>query len=118
MVGFTWRSLGITIVAALFIGYALRLGDAILEVPISAMLILSVTAAKTAATGRIIETLIGAAAGLAAGFVLAPPRVQPTAEAILDLCRTMADLLDQMAAGMRDGNAARRRASGRRRDPG
>jgi gas vesicle protein len=60
-------------------------------------------AAKTAATGRIIETLIGAAAGLAAGFVLAPPRVQSAAEAILDLCRTMADLLDQMAAGMRDG---------------
>jgi hypothetical protein len=80
LVGFTWWSLGITIVVAVFIGYALRLGDAILEVPISAMLILSVTAAKTAATGRIIETLIGAAAGLAAGFVLArrgcsrPPR--------------------------------------------
>ena len=106
LVGFTWWSLGITIVVALLIGYALRLGDAILEVPISAMLILSVTAAKTAATGRIIETLIGAAAGLAAGFVLAPPRVQPAAEAILDLCRTMADLLDQMAAGMRDGSVA------------
>ena len=41
---------------------------------------------------------------LAGGFVLAPPRVQPAAEAILDLCRTMADLLDQMAAGLRDGS--------------
>ena len=106
LVGFTWWSLGITIVVALFIGYALHLGDAILEVPISAMLILSVTAAKTAATGRIIETLIGAAAGLAAGFVLAPPRVEPAADAVGDLCRTMADLLDQMAAGMRDGSVA------------
>jgi hypothetical protein len=106
LVGFTWWSLGITIVVALFIGYALRLGDAILEVPISAMLILSVTAAKTAATGRILETLIGAAAGLAAGFVLAPPRVQPAADAVGDLCRTMADLLDQMAAGLRDGSVA------------
>jgi hypothetical protein len=106
LVGFTWWSLGITIVVALFIGYALRLGDAILEVPISAMLILSVTAAKTAATGRIIETLIGAAAGLAAGFVLAPPRVEPAADAVGDLCRTMADLLDQMAAGLRDGSVA------------
>ena len=41
-VGFTWWSLGITIAIALAIGYALRLGDNILEVPISAMLILSV----------------------------------------------------------------------------
>jgi uncharacterized membrane protein YgaE (UPF0421/DUF939 family) len=103
-VGFTWWSLGITIVVALAVGFALRLGDSILEVPISAMLILSVAGTRAAATGRIIETLVGAAAGLAAGLILAPPRVQPAAEAIRDLCRKMADLLDQMAAGLRDGS--------------
>jgi uncharacterized membrane protein YgaE (UPF0421/DUF939 family) len=103
-VGFTWWSLGITIVVALAVGYALHLGDTILEVPISAMLILSVAGTRAAAAGRILETLVGAAAGLAAGLILAPPRVQPAAEAIRDLCRNMADLLDQMAAGLRDGS--------------
>jgi Aromatic acid exporter family member 1 len=103
-VGFTWWSLGITIVVALAIGFALHLGDAILEVPISAMLILSVAGTRAAATGRIIETFIGAAAGLAAGLVFAPPRVQLAAEAIEDLCRKMADLLNQMAIGLRDGS--------------
>jgi len=103
-VGFTWWSLGITVVLALAVGYALHLGDAILEVPVSAMLILSVAGPGKAATGRIIETLVGAGAGLAAGFILGPPRVQPAAEAIEDLCRKMADLLDQMAADLSDGS--------------
>ena len=68
LAGFTWWSLGITIAAGLAVGYALHLGDAVLEVPISAMLILS-NATRAAAVGRIAETAIGAAAGLAAGFV-------------------------------------------------
>jgi hypothetical protein len=49
LVGLTWWSLGITIVAALAVGYALHLGDTILEVPISAMLILSVAGTRAAA---------------------------------------------------------------------
>ncbi len=73
-IGFTWWSLGITIVLALAVGFALHLGDTILEVPVSAMLILSVAGTSKAATGRIIETLIGAGVGLAAGFVFGPPR--------------------------------------------
>ena len=109
-IGFTWWSLGITIVLALAVGYALHLGDTILEVPVSAMLILSVAGSTKAATGRIIETLIGAGVGLAAGFVLGPPRVQPATEAIEDLCGKMANLLDQMAAGLRDGSVLDRAA--------
>jgi uncharacterized membrane protein YgaE (UPF0421/DUF939 family) len=102
-VGFTWWSLGLTIALGLAVGYALRLREAVLEVPISAMLILSV-GSKTAATSRITETLIGAAAGLVAGFVLTAPQVQPAEEAIADLARTMADLLEGMAAGLNDGS--------------
>jgi uncharacterized membrane protein YgaE (UPF0421/DUF939 family) len=102
-IGFTWWSLGLTIALGLSVGYALRLRDAVLEVPISAMLILSV-GSKTAATSRITETLIGTAAGLIAGFVLTAPRVEPAEEAIADLARTMADLLDRMAAGLDDGS--------------
>ena len=102
-IGFTWWSLGLTITLGLAVGYALRLRDAVLEVPISAMLILSV-GSKTAATSRITETLIGTAAGLIAGFILTAPQVEPAEEAIADLARTMADLLDRMAAGLNDGS--------------
>jgi uncharacterized membrane protein YgaE (UPF0421/DUF939 family) len=102
-IGFTWWSLGLTITLALAVGYALRLREAVLEVPISAMLILSV-GSKAAATSRITETLIGTAAGLIAGFVLTAPQVEPAEEAIADLARTMADLLDRMVAGLNDGS--------------
>lgn len=99
--GFTWWSLGITITAALAVGWALRLRDHLLEVPISAMLILSVGIdPRAAAASRVEETLIGAAAGLVAGVVLAPPRVQPAEEAVDDLCRQLADLLRRMAGGL------------------
>jgi uncharacterized membrane protein YgaE (UPF0421/DUF939 family) len=102
-VGFTWWSLGLTVALGLAVGYALRLRDTVLEVPISAMLILSV-GSKAAATSRITETLIGTAAGLIAGFVLTAPQVEPAQEAVADLGRTMADLLDRMAAGLDDGS--------------
>jgi hypothetical protein len=104
LVGFTWWSLGLTIAVALAIGYALHLGETVLEVPISAMLILSVgSTTSAAATGRIVETLVGAAAGLAAGLIFSRPKVQSAAEAISDLSRKVADLLTAMAAGLADG---------------
>jgi hypothetical protein len=105
--GFTWWSLGLAIAAALAVGYALRLGDSVLEVPISAMLILSLPIGG-AATERIISTLIGAATGLVSNLVLAPLRLQPAEEAIDDLGRRMADLLDQMAGDLADGSGAER----------
>ena len=101
-VGFTWWSLGIAIALGLTVGYALHLREEVLEVPISAMLIMSV-GTRSAATGRIVETFIGTAAGLVAGFVLTSPRMQPAEEAIEDLCRTMAGLLGRMAAELSDG---------------
>jgi hypothetical protein len=107
VIGFTWWSLGITIVAGLALGYLLRLGETILEVPISAMLILSVGSTEgPAAIGRIVETLVGAGAGLLAGLIFAAPRVESAHDAMEDLCRQLADLLDEVAAGLRDGTAA------------
>jgi hypothetical protein len=100
--GFTWWSLGITIAAALILGYVLHLGDHILEVPISAMLILSV-GTRAAADRRIIETLIGAGAGLLSGLIFARPRVQSAEEAMDDLSRRTAELLDLMAEGLHAG---------------
>jgi uncharacterized membrane protein YccC len=103
-VGFTWWSLGLTIALALAIGFALHLGDHILEVPISAMLILSVGTIKSAADTRIVETLIGAAAGLAVGLLWGRPQTQSAEEAIEDLSDKMAGLLERIAAGLRAGS--------------
>jgi uncharacterized membrane protein YgaE (UPF0421/DUF939 family) len=105
--GFTWWSLGVTIAAALGIGYALRLGDSVLEVPISAMLILSLPS-ETAVTGRILATLIGAATGLVSNLIVAPLHIQSAEEAIDDLGRRLADLLDEMAADLAEGKGPER----------
>lgn len=105
--GFTWWSLGLAIAAALAVGYALRLGDSVLEVPISAMLILSLPT-ETAVVGRIVATLIGAATGLASNLLVAPLRVQPAEEAVDDLSGKLADLLDQMSVDLAAGRGPER----------
>ncbi|MCW2807185.1 MAG: rane protein-like protein [Marmoricola sp.] len=61
VVGLSWWSLGAVTGAALAIGQLLRLREQLLEVPISAMLILGIPAAATA---RVAETLIGAGVGV------------------------------------------------------
>src|SRR6202167_4161290 len=106
-VPFSWYVLGLLIAGALGLGLILRLREDLLEVPISAMLIFSVDS-HAAATSRITETLVGAAAGLAAGLLFAPLRVQPAKEAVGDLSRQMADLLGQMADGLAEGADAKR----------
>jgi Aromatic acid exporter family member 1 len=104
LVGFTWWSLVIVIAVGLAVGQVLRLGVHILEVPISAMLILSL-GTSAAATGRIFETLVGAGAGMLGGLIFAPLRVQPAEDAIDDLSRQLATLLDEMANDLETGSA-------------
>src|SRR5215472_7522174 len=108
-VPFSWWVLGLLIAGTLTLGIVLRLREEILEVPISAMLIFS-TGSHAAATSRITETLVGAAAGLAAGLAFAPIRVQPAKEAVGDLSRQMADLLGQMASGLSEAPDPKRAA--------
>src|SRR5579872_1997384 len=108
-VPFSWWVFGLLIAGTLALGMALRLREETLEVPISAMLIFSVDS-HAAATSRITETLVGAAAGLAAGLLFAPLRVQPAKDAISDLSRQMSDLLGQMADGLADAPDTRRAA--------
>ena len=105
VIGFHWWSLAITIAAALGIGSVLRLGEHALEVPISAMLILSVVDSSSAGMGRLSDTLIGAGAGLIAGLVLSPVRTQSAKEAVDDLSRKLADVLSLMASGIAEGSA-------------
>jgi uncharacterized membrane protein YgaE (UPF0421/DUF939 family) len=108
-VPFSWWVLGLLVAGTLTLGVVLRLRDEILEVPISAMLIFALPS-NAAATGRIVETLIGAAAGLIAGLLFAPLRVQPAKEAVGDLSRQMAELLSQMADGLAEAPDPRRAA--------
>jgi len=108
-VPFSWWVFGLLIAGTLALGMLLRLREETLEVPISAMLIFSVDS-HAAATSRITETLVGAAAGLAAGLLFAPLRVQPAKDAISDLSRQMSDLLGQMADGLADAPDPRRAA--------
>ncbi|MEU5883186.1 aromatic acid exporter family protein [Spirillospora sp. NPDC047279] len=102
LVGFSWWSLGLSILAALVIGQVLRLGDHMLEVPISAMLIYALGAATGAgATDRVVETLIGAGLGLVATVVVPSIRVRPAEEAVQDLSGRLRTLVTGMAADLR-----------------
>ncbi|MET8183532.1 aromatic acid exporter family protein [Streptomyces sp. NPDC005336] len=94
LVGLTWWSLGLIIIAALTIGYFVRVGEFVQEVAISAMLVLGVTRVATTAWDRVLETLIGAGVGLAFNFFLAPPVwVESAGKSIEDLARRMRQLL-------------------------
>ena len=100
-IGFSWWQLALVIGGALVIGRTLRLGDDLLEVPISAMLIFSSVGTHAAATGRVVDTLLGAGAGLGGGLVFAGrPQVQSARSAVGHLAGEVAGLLDRMAADL------------------
>jgi hypothetical protein len=91
--GLTWWSLGLVVAISLVAGRLLRLGDNLMEVPISAMLILAVggIGTRTAAQGRVVETLVGAVVAVLVNLLIAPPLyVQPASEAIAELAQRMA----------------------------
>jgi hypothetical protein len=104
-VGFTavvgemqWWSLGIVVGSALVVGRLLRLGEQILEVPISAMLVLAVGGSDVAATGRIVESVVGAAVGMAVSALIAPPLyVRPASEAVQSLAAEVAEVVRRVS---------------------
>ncbi len=103
-VGLTWWSLGVVVAASLLIGRVLRLGAQLLEVPISAMLVLAVGGAHGAAWERVYETLIGAAVGVVVNAVIvAPLYVQPADDALTELAERMAAFLRRLAGQLRVG---------------
>ncbi|MFL6136623.1 MAG: FUSC family protein [Frankiaceae bacterium] len=104
LVGFTWWSLGLLIAAALVVGKLLRLGDQLMEVPISAMLVLAVSDTRTVALGRVYETLLGAGVGVAVNALIAPPLyLQPAGDAIIELAERLAGVLRMVVADLREG---------------
>ncbi|MEV5597393.1 aromatic acid exporter family protein [Streptomyces sp. NPDC052496] len=94
LVGLTWWSLGLIILASLVIGRFVRAGEFVPEVAISAMLVLGVTRVAETAWDRVLETLIGAGVGLLFNVLFVPPVwVQPAGEAIEELARRMGRML-------------------------
>jgi aromatic acid exporter family member 1 len=103
VVGLSWWSLGAVVALTLVLGQFLRLGPHTLEVPISAMLVLAVggAAAQTAA-GRVYETLVGAAVGVAVNFGVAPPvHVASAGAAVAGLATRLAEFLRALATELR-----------------
>ncbi|MDQ6850839.1 MAG: aromatic acid exporter family protein [Actinomycetota bacterium] len=100
-VGFTWWSLAAIVAASILLGQALRLGPHLMEVPISAMLILAVGGAGVLAVDRVVETLVGASVGLLVN-VLFPPAVQgrSAGAAVEGFAEQMARLLDRVAKSL------------------
>jgi uncharacterized membrane protein YccC len=100
LVHITWWSLGTVIAVSLVIGLVLRLGPNLIEVPISAMLVLGVgsRSADSAAWQRIAETLVGAVVGVLSNLLF-PPKVSTddAAVAIEHLGEELAQLLDKAA---------------------
>ncbi|MFF3483205.1 aromatic acid exporter family protein [Streptomyces sp. NPDC002701] len=94
LVGLTWWSLGLLILASLAVGHLVRVSEFVPEVAISAMLVLGVTRHGDTAWARILETLIGALVGLGCNLLFAPPVwVGAAGESIEDLARRMRQLM-------------------------
>ncbi|WP_179199328.1 FUSC family protein [Streptomyces viridochromogenes] len=94
LVGLTWWSLGLLIVAALGVGHLVRVHEYVPEVAISAMLVLGVTSVGDVAWARVLETLIGAVVGLGFNLLLAPPVwVDEAGESLVDLSRRLRQLM-------------------------
>src|SRR3954447_25500292 len=95
-----WWSLAILIGVSIMIGQALRLGSNLIEVPISAMLVLGVGSlgAESAGWQRIAETLVGAGVGIASNLIF-PPKVasDDAGSALKDLAHDLARLLNRAA---------------------
>jgi hypothetical protein len=97
VVGLSWWSLGLIILAALGVGQLVRVDEFVNEVAISAMLVLGVTRLASQAWDRVLETLVGAVVGLTFNLVFAPPVwVDPAIESIEDLARRVSLLLRRM----------------------
>ena len=103
-VGLTWWSLGLVVGGSLVLGRFLRLGPNLLEVPITAMLVLAVGGSESVAAGRIYETFIGAGVGILVNVAIAPPLyLQPAEDAIAELAERIAQFCRDLSTDLRRG---------------
>lgn len=105
LVPLTWWSLGLTIFTSLIIGRYVRVSEFVPEVAISAMLVLGVSQAASAAWHRVLETLIGAGVGLLFNLLFAPPVWVQSAGASIDgLARGMGRMFRTMGDEVGEGH--------------
>jgi Aromatic acid exporter family member 1 len=104
VVGLTWWSLGVLVAASIVVGHLLRLGSNLIEVPISAMLVLGVgyaAGAEATGVGRVVETLIGAAVGVLVNVAFPPAvRSRYAGQAVQRLADEIAALLEEATEGI------------------
>ena len=109
LVGLTVWSLGLLVAVALLVGQLLKLGDHLLEVPISAMLVLAVGGASGAASERVLETLVGAAVGAAVNILLPPAvRTRDAGAAVERYAARLARVLERAADDLDEGTSVER----------
>lgn len=123
LVGLSWWSLALIILASLLAGRLVRVDEFVPEVAISAMLVLGVTHAAGTAWDRVLETLIGAVVGLLFNVLFVPPVwVGAAGESIEDLARQMRRLMrdvgDELTSHTPVERAAARLREARRLDNG
>ena len=112
VVGLNWWSLGALIAVSIVIGQLLRLGPNLIEVPISAMLVLAVgsNAAEQAATGRLSETVVGALVGAGVNVIF-PPALRTldaggkVEQFALRIAGVLSDAAEQLSSGPVQGRA-------------
>ena len=107
VVGLTWWSLGALVAASIVVGQLLRLGPHLVEVPISAMLVLSVghaAGAESIGSGRVVETLVGAIVGVLVNIAFPPPvRTRDASGAVAAFADEIAALLSAAADALGRG---------------
>ena len=104
VLGLHWWSVGLVIFVSLALGQVLKLGPHRIEVPISALLVMTLGGTAGVAWTRVLETLIGAGVGVVVNAVLVPPvYIRPAGEAIYELADDMARVLEGAAADLREG---------------
>lgn len=121
IVGLSWWSLALIIIASLYAGRYVGAHEFVPEVAISAMLVLGVTQVASNAWERVLETLIGAVTGLFFNLFFAPPVwVETAGDSIRELARRMRRLLlrlgDQLEEPTAVEDAAARLSEARQLD--
>ncbi|MGZ4609437.1 MAG: FUSC family protein [Actinomycetes bacterium] len=105
VLGVNGASLGLVLVLALFVGRWRRLGDEGLQVPITALLAMTVAGgtAENALQARVLDTLVGAAIGAVTNLVLMPPvHLRSARDSVASTASGVARLLRTVAAGLRE----------------
>jgi uncharacterized membrane protein YgaE (UPF0421/DUF939 family) len=107
VVGLTWWSLGALVAASIVVGQLLRLGPHLVEVPISAMLVLGVghaAGAESLGSGRVVETVVGAIVGVLVNIAFPPPvRTRDASGAVAAFADEIAALLSAAADALGRG---------------